>query len=87
MTPIFQALVARMSDEKNYTRAIEERFIDDLSQGEGLIRAHCSSLNYKDSLSYIGNLGVTRHYPHTPEIDAAGEVEAGLETLAFECRL
>ena len=39
MTPIFQALVARMSDEKNYTRAIEERFIDDLSQGEGLILA------------------------------------------------
>ena len=75
MTPTFQALVVRMSDEKNYTRAIEERSIDDLPQGEVLIRVHYSSVNYKDGLSCIGNLGVTRHYPHTPGIDAAGVVE------------
>ena len=74
MTPTFQALVVRMSDEKNYTRAIEERSIDDLPQGEVLIRVHYSSVNYKDGLSCIGNLGVTRHYPHTPGIDAAGVV-------------
>ena len=75
MTPTFQALVVRMSDEKNYTRAIEERSIDDLPQGEVLIRVHYSSVNYKDGLSCIGNLGVTCHYPHTPGIDAAGVVE------------
>ena len=40
-----------------------------------LIRVHYSSLNYKDGLSCIGNRGVTRHYPHTPGIDAAGVVE------------
>lgn len=34
-----------------------------------------SSLNYKDALSSIGNKGVTRKYPHTPGIDAAGVVE------------
>jgi acrylyl-CoA reductase (NADPH) len=50
MTPTFQALFVRMSDEKNYTRAIEERSIDDLSQGELLNRVHYSSLNYKDAL-------------------------------------
>jgi len=33
-----------------------------------------SSLNYKDMLSASGNKGVTRHYPHTPGIDAAGVV-------------
>jgi acrylyl-CoA reductase (NADPH) len=75
MTPTFQALVVRVSDEKNYTRAIEERSIDDLPQGEVLIRVYYSSLNYKDGLSFIGNRGVTRHYPHTPGIDAAGIVE------------
>ena len=75
MSRTFQALVVRVSDDKNYTRAIEERSIDDLPQGEVLIRVHYSSLNYKDGLSCIGNRGVTRHYPHTPGIDAAGVVE------------
>ena len=32
------------------------------------------SLNYKDALSATGNKGVTRVYPHTPGIDAAGTV-------------
>jgi putative YhdH/YhfP family quinone oxidoreductase len=31
-------------------------------------------LNYKDALSASGNRGITRHYPHTPGIDACGEV-------------
>lgn len=75
MSHTFKALVVRMSDDKNYTRAIEERSIDDLPKGEVLIRVHYSSLNYKDALSCIGNRGVTRHYPHTPGIDAAGVVE------------
>ena len=75
MSRTFQALVVRMSDSGNYTRAIEERSIDDLPKGEVLIRVHYSSLNYKDGLSCIGNRGVTRHYPHTPGIDAAGIVE------------
>jgi len=75
MSCTFQALVVRVSDGKKYTRAIEERSIDDLPQGEVLTRVHYSSLNYKDGLSCIGNRGVTRHYPHTPGIDAAGVVE------------
>ena len=76
MSHTFQALVVRVSDDKNYTRSIEERSIDDLPQGEVLIRVHYSSLNYKDGLSCIGDRGVTRHYPHTPGIDAAGIVES-----------
>jgi acrylyl-CoA reductase (NADPH) len=31
-------------------------------------------MNYKDALSAFGNKGVTRKYPHTPGIDAAGVV-------------
>lgn len=48
--------------------------IDDLPEGEVLIRVSHSSLNYKDALSASGNKGVTRSFPHTPGIDAAGEV-------------
>jgi acrylyl-CoA reductase (NADPH) len=36
------------------------------------IRVTHSSLNYKDALSAAGNKGVTRTFPHTPGIDAAG---------------
>ena len=39
-----------------------------------LIKVSYSSLNYKDALSASGNKGVTRTYPHTPGIDAVGEV-------------
>ena len=46
----------------------------DLPDGEVLIKVSHSSLNYKDALSASGNKGVTRSFPHTPGIDAAGEV-------------
>lgn len=46
----------------------------DLPEGDVLIRVSHSSLNYKDALSASGNKGVTRSFPHTPGIDAAGEV-------------
>jgi putative YhdH/YhfP family quinone oxidoreductase len=41
-----------------------------------------SSLNYKDALSASGNKGVTRKFPHTPGIDAAGiSMENGQSVL------
>lgn len=43
-------------------------------QGEVLINVQYSSVNYKDALSASGNRGVTRNFPHTPGIDAAGTV-------------
>ena len=77
MSNQFKALLVRKSvDGKIFTRSIEKREIDDLPRGDLLIRVLYSSLNYKDGLSCQGNLGVTRHYPHTPGIDAAGIVEA-----------
>jgi len=54
--------------------AVEERAIDDLPPGDTLIRVQYSSLNYKDALSATGHRGITRRYPHTPGIDAAGVV-------------
>lgn len=72
----FKAFVVRQVDDKTYTKGIEKRTIDDLPDGSVLIRVQYSSLNYKDALSCNGNRGVTRHYPHTPGIDAAGIVES-----------
>lgn len=57
-----------------YQGAIAQRKVADLPAGEVLIRVAFSSLNFKDALSSVGNKGVTRQYPHTPGIDAAGVV-------------
>ncbi|HEX7044202.1 MAG TPA: YhdH/YhfP family quinone oxidoreductase [Burkholderiales bacterium] len=75
MAKKFRAMVVSEAEGKGYVRRIEERSTDDLPAGEVLIRVHYSSLNYKDALSATGNRGVTRRYPHTPGIDAAGVVE------------
>ncbi len=71
----FKALVVTEENGK-YVSRVAARHIDDLPPGEVLIRVRYSSLNFKDALSATGNKGVTRQYPHTPGIDAAGVVEA-----------
>ncbi|WP_207425848.1 YhdH/YhfP family quinone oxidoreductase [Pedobacter sp. SYSU D00535] len=63
-----------IEQEGRYSMAIVERPMDELPAGEVLIRVHYSSVNYKDALSATGNKGVTRRYPHTPGVDAAGVV-------------
>ncbi|MFO7713737.1 YhdH/YhfP family quinone oxidoreductase [Desulfosarcina sp.] len=70
----FDALVVEAGEDKTYVRQIKKRVVADLPDGDVLIRVKYSSLNYKDALSAVGNKGVTRNYPHTPGIDAAGTV-------------
>jgi putative YhdH/YhfP family quinone oxidoreductase len=72
----YRALVVRGNTAQGFRRAVENLSVADLPAGDVLIRVHYSSLNYKDALSAIGNHGVTRKYPHTPGVDAAGVVEA-----------
>lgn len=72
----FRAL--RIYKEEGGTRAaVEERSLEELPPGDLLLRVRYSSLNYKDALSATGNPGVTKHYPHTPGIDAFGEAVEG----------
>ncbi|MEW6552841.1 MAG: YhdH/YhfP family quinone oxidoreductase [Actinomycetota bacterium] len=71
----FRALVAREGEDKGFTRSIETKNIEDLPAGDVVIKVLYSSVNYKDALSASGNRGVTRNFPHTPGIDAAGTVE------------
>lgn len=74
-TKTFRALVVEEIGEKRFSRSITQKTIDQLPDDEVLVKVHWSSLNYKDALSASGNRGVTRKYPHTPGIDAAGVVE------------
>ena len=70
----FSAFVVRETSPGHFVGAIEQRTIKDLPPGEVLLQVRYSSLNYKDALSASGNRGVTKCYPHTPGIDAAGVV-------------
>jgi putative YhdH/YhfP family quinone oxidoreductase len=70
----FKALVVEKTDDGQFVRHIRERNLDDLPPGDLVVRVVYSSLNYKDALSATGNPGVTRQFPHTPGIDAAGVV-------------
>lgn len=69
----YKAFVVEENDGK-FKSSIKSVQTVDLPDGDVLIRVHYSSLNYKDALSTTGNKGVTKKYPHTPGIDAAGEV-------------
>ena len=70
----FRAMVVSESAEKTFVREIKQRALADLPAGELIVEVRYSSLNYKDALSASGNKGVTRKYPHTPGVDAAGVV-------------
>ena len=74
MSEIFKAY--RVEEEGDTFRgSVVSRSLGDLPDNEVLIAVKYSSLNYKDALSARGNRGVTRRYPHTPGIDAAGTVK------------
>ncbi|ADH86744.1 YhdH/YhfP family quinone oxidoreductase [Desulfurivibrio alkaliphilus] len=70
----FRALQVSEEDG-SFVRRVVTRDLAQLPDHEVLVRVCFSSLNYKDALSASGNRGVTRRYPHTPGIDAAGVVE------------
>jgi putative YhdH/YhfP family quinone oxidoreductase len=75
----YKALIVEETSDKHFSHTVKEANSDDLPLGKVFIRVKYSSLNYKDALSASGNKGVTRKYPHTPGIDAAGIVEKSFD--------
>ena len=71
----FRALRVELDGERAH-RSVAQLATDTLPDHAVTVRVAYSSLNYKDALSASGNRGVTRNYPHTPGIDAAGTVLA-----------
>lgn len=69
----FKALRINETDE-GFKKSIESCTADQLPDHDVLIRVHYAGLNYKDALSGSGHKGITRNYPHTPGVDAAGVV-------------
>ncbi|MEJ9228348.1 acryloyl-CoA reductase [Peribacillus butanolivorans] len=73
MVQRFDALVVDKQEDQ-FSVSIQQLTLDDLPQGEVLIRVHYSGVNYKDSLASIPNGNIVTNYPIVPGIDLAGVV-------------
>lgn len=71
----YKSLLITETPNGKFERSIVQKNTNDLPAGDVLIRVHYSALNYKDGLSATGHKGITRNFPHTPGIEAAGIVE------------
>ncbi|MGX9135161.1 NADPH:quinone oxidoreductase family protein [Rummeliibacillus sp. JY-2-4R] len=73
MNKKFDALVV---DKKNdqFSVGVQQLSLQDLPEGEVLIRVQYSGVNYKDSLATIPDGNIVSHYPFVPGIDLAGVV-------------
>ncbi|MGO4886936.1 acryloyl-CoA reductase [Anaerobacillus sp. MEB173] len=69
----FRALVVDKKEE-NVTINIEELSLDNLPEGDVLVKVHYSSVNFKDGLASIANGNIVTSYPFVPGIDLAGTV-------------
>lgn len=74
MDQSFKAIIVREAVNGKFEINVSQRLISDLPENDLLIRVFYSGLNYKDALSASGNKGITKKYPHTPGIDAAGVI-------------
>lgn len=71
----FNALRCHKTNEGIEARH-EQLTLDDLSEGEVVIRVCYSSVNYKDALAVTGKGKIMRDFPLNAGIDAAGVVES-----------
>jgi putative YhdH/YhfP family quinone oxidoreductase len=62
------------NDAEGYRSGIEKIGIEDLSEGDVVIRGEWSGINFKDALAATGKGKILRTYPLVGGIDVAGEV-------------
>ncbi|WP_445487845.1 NADPH:quinone oxidoreductase family protein [Niallia sp. 03133] len=73
METTFQAVVVDKKEE-DFSVKVKDVVLDDLSNGEVVIKVYHSGINYKDGLASTPNGKIVRSYPHIPGIDLAGVV-------------
>ncbi|MDX2417181.1 MAG: acryloyl-CoA reductase [Xanthomonadales bacterium] len=83
------------NDAEGYRSGIESIGINDLSEGDVVIRGEWSGINYKDALAATGKGKILKKYPLAGGIDVAGEIissenerfSAGDKVLVTGCNL
>jgi acrylyl-CoA reductase (NADPH) len=75
MSNTFRALRLHKTDAAPDAR-FEDLSLDDLMDGDVVVRVECSTVNFKDGLALTGKSPVVRVWPLIPGIDFAGVVES-----------
>ena len=75
MSNTFRALRLHKTDAAPDAR-FEDLRLDDLMDGDVVVRVECSTVNFKDGLALTGKSPVVRVWPLIPGIDFAGVVES-----------
>jgi len=74
MPESFKALVVDRDAEKKQFVEVRELSVDDLMDGDVVVRVRHSTVNYKDGAAITGKLPVVRRWPMIPGIDFCGTV-------------
>lgn len=94
-TTSYRAIKVKKSEHNFFYVEVDffslNKLISQIENGDVVIKNQFSGLNFKDVMSASGNPAVTRHFPHVPGIDAAGNVVAsknvdfpiGSEVIAY----
>ncbi len=72
----FKALLVSRDEAKNQSVNMVDMAVDDLMDGDTLVRVTHSTVNYKDGLAITGKGSIIRQWPLIPGVDMAGEVVA-----------
>jgi acrylyl-CoA reductase (NADPH) len=70
----FKALLVSRDEAKKQSVGFVDMRVDELMDGDVLVRVSHSTVNYKDGLAITGKLPVVRRWPMIPGIDFAGVV-------------
>ena len=70
----YRAYWIEEKEDGTFQRSVKELPIGTLGESGVLMKVEYAALNYKDALSASGHKGITKRYPHTPGVDAAGSV-------------
>ena len=73
MSEKFKAIIIDNQNEK-FSRGVKEINLDDLKDGNVLVKIDFSSLNYKDALILNNGGKIVRKFPFVPGIDFSGKV-------------
>ena len=72
----FKALLVSRDESKKQSVGFVDMTVDELMEGDVLVRVTHSTVNYKDGLAITGKLPVVRRWPMIPGVDFSGEVVA-----------
>ncbi|MFB4165434.1 acryloyl-CoA reductase [Alteribacillus sp. JSM 102045] len=71
----FQAMMVEETGNKEVEKNIHTLTLDNLPEGEVLVKVHYSSVNFKDGMASMANGNIVKEYPMVPGIDLSGVVE------------